>query len=61
MRPSHRHAIAPPLLDRYEQIAGGRGSYYHHVDDIYPRGPHDEAEFYSDVVRLGQTELRLER
>jgi PfaB family protein len=52
-------AVAPPLLDRYERIARGRGAYYLHIDDIYPRGPHDELAFYSDVVRLGRCAMSI--
>jgi PfaB family protein len=51
--------IAPQLIDRFDRLARGQASRYLHADEIYPRGPADEAAFYRDVVGLGECAISL--
>ena len=47
-------AIAPGLMDRFAQIAGGNPSRYLHVEDLYPRDRSRQKAFLTDVVPLGE-------
>lgn len=50
-------ALAPQLLDRFEEVSLGQAARYLHVDQIYPKQSADEISFYRDIVGVGEVAI----
>ena len=50
-------ALAPPLLDRFQQLSNGQPARYLHVDEMYPREKSNDSAFYRNIIGVGEVAI----